>query len=85
LRLSPDLRRRFFANPTKVAKEFGCNDREAELMKTVLDENIDALRSLKPHPLVEAGAHALGMLMSLVVVQAEMRRLRAAGELVLGE
>jgi AmmeMemoRadiSam system protein B len=85
LRLSPDLRRRFFANPTKVAKEFGCNDREAELMKTVLDENIDALRSLKPHPLVEAGAHALGMLMSLVVVQAEMRRLRATGELVLGE
>lgn len=85
LRLSSDLRRRFFANPTKVAKEFGCNDKEAELMKTVLDENIDALRSLKPHPLVDAGAHALGMLMSLVVVQAEMRRLRAAGELVLGE
>lgn len=84
LRLSSDLRRRFFKNPTAVAKEFGCNDKEAELMKTVLDENIDALRSLKPHPLVEAGAHALGMLMSLVVVQAEMRRLRAAGELELG-
>ena len=85
LRLSSDLRRRFFKSPTKVAKEFGCNDKEAELMKTVLDENIDALRSLKPHPLVAAGAHALGMLMSLVVVQAEMRRLRAAGELELGE
>jgi 2,3-dihydroxyphenylpropionate 1,2-dioxygenase len=85
LRLSSDLRRRFFKSPTKVAKEFGCNDKEAELMRTVLDENIDALRSLKPHPLVDAGAHALGMLMSLVVVQAEMRRLRAAGELELGE
>ena len=84
LRLSSDLRRRFFKNPTAVAKEFGCNDKEAELMKTVLDENIDALRSLKPHPLVDAGAHALGMLMSLVVVQAEMRRLRAAGELEIG-
>lgn len=84
LRLSTDLRRRFFKNPTAVAKEFGCNDKEAELMKTVLDENIDALRSLKPHPLVDAGAHALGMLMSLVVVQAEMRRLRASGELELG-
>jgi AmmeMemoRadiSam system protein B len=85
LRLSSDLRRRFFKSPTAVAKEFGCNDKEAELMKTVLDENIDALRSLKPHPLVDAGAHALGMLMSLVVVQAEMRRLRAAGQLELGE
>jgi hypothetical protein len=31
--------------------------------------------------MVDAGAHPLGMLMSLVVVQAEMRRLRAAGEL----
>src|SRR5215467_14205929 len=48
LRLSTDLRRRFFKNPVGVAKEFGCNDKEAELMKTVLDENIDALRSLKP-------------------------------------
>ncbi len=84
LRLSSDLRRRFFKNPEGVAKEFGCNDHEAKLMRTVLDENIDALRSLKPHPLVDAGAHALGMLMSLVVVQAEMRRLRASGELELG-
>lgn len=84
LRLSSELRKRFFKNPTAVAKEFGCSNKDAELMKTVLDQNIDALRSLKPHPLVEAGAHALGMLMSLVVVQAEMRRLRAAGELELG-
>jgi len=30
---------------------------------------------------VDAGAHALGMLMCLVVVQAEQRRMRAAGEL----
>ena len=44
----------------------------------ITDENIDVLRSLKPHPLVDAGAHPLGMLMCLVVVQAEARRLRAA-------
>ncbi len=81
LRLSQDLRRRFFANPQKVAREYGLNDKECAVIETVLDENIDALRALKPHPLVEAGAHPLGMLMSLVVVQAEMRRLRAAGEL----
>jgi hypothetical protein len=36
------------------------------------------LRSLKPRPLVDAGAHPLGMLMCLVTVQAEARRLRAA-------
>ena len=41
------------------------------------DETIDAVRSLKPHPLVEAGAHPLGMWMSILVVQAEQRRLRA--------
>ncbi len=85
LRLSSDLRKRFFKNPVAVSMEFGCNEEQAKLMRTVLDENIDALRSLKPHPLVAAGAHALGMLMSLVVVQAEMRRLRAAGQLELGE
>ncbi|HEY7334008.1 MAG TPA: hypothetical protein VH639_03930 [Bryobacteraceae bacterium] len=44
----------------------------------ITDENIDVLRSLKPHPLVDAGAHPLGMLMCLVVVQAQARRLRAA-------
>jgi aromatic ring-opening dioxygenase catalytic subunit (LigB family) len=85
LRLSPDLRRRFFKSPTKVAQDYKLNLKETEALKTVLDENVDALRSLKPHPLVDAGAHALGMLMSLVVVQAEMRRLRAAGQLELGE
>lgn len=81
LRLSKDLRRRFFEDPQKVAREYELNEQEAKALETVLDENIDSLRSLRPHPLVEAGAHPLGMLMSLVVVQAEMRRLRAAGEL----
>lgn len=85
LRLSQDLRRRFFKSPTKVAQEYNLNPTETAALRTVLDENVDALRSLKPHPLVDAGAHALGMLMSLVVVQAEMRRLRAAGQLELGE
>ena len=81
LRLSKELRHRLFANPQAVAKEYNLNPEESKALETVLDENIDALRSLKPHPLVDAGAHPLGMLMSLVVVQAEMRRLRAAGGL----
>ncbi len=36
--------------------------------------SIDVLRSLPPpHPLVDAGAHPLGMLMCLVVVVGVMR------------
>lgn len=85
LRLKPDLRKRLFADWKAVAKEYNLTPKEAEAFATILDERVDALRSLKPHPMVEVGAHPLGMLMSLVVVQAEMRRLRAAGELNLGQ
>jgi hypothetical protein len=81
LRLSSELRKRFFKDTQGVAKEYGLNAKESAALETIKDENIDSLRSLKPHPLVDAGAHALGMLMCLVVVQAEQRRLRAAGEL----
>ena len=81
LRLSSELRKRFFKDTQAVAKEYGLNPKESAALETIKDENIDSLRSLKPHPLVDAGAHALGMLMCLVVVQAEQRRLRAAGEL----
>jgi hypothetical protein len=81
LRLSSDLRKRFFKDTQAVAKEYGLNAKEAVALETIKDENIDSLRSLKPHPLVDAGAHPLGMLMCLVVVQAEARRLRAAGQL----
>ena len=51
---------------------------QAEAMEMIKDENIDVLRSPTDHPLVTVGAHPLGMLMCLVVVQAEARRLRAA-------
>ncbi len=60
-----------------MAKDYGLNPAEAVAIETLKDESIDMLRSLKSHPLVEAGAHPLGTLMSLVVVQAEARRLRA--------
>jgi hypothetical protein len=46
------------------------------VIDTLLDEDIDLLRNQQTHPIVEAGAHPLGLLMSLVVVQAEMRRMR---------
>ncbi len=53
------------------------NEKQAQVLETMKDESIDAVRSLKPHPLVEAGAHPLGMWMSLITVQAEQRRMRA--------
>jgi len=72
------LRQKFIKEPVKTSLEYGLPENEAKIMPTLLDENVDMLRSLKTHPIVEAGAHPLGTLMSLVVVQAEARRMRAA-------
>ena len=83
LRFSQPLRRRLFENTKALAAEYGLTDKQAEVLETMKDESIDAVRSLKPHPLVDAGAHPLGMWMSLIVVQAEQRRMRqeqAAGK-----
>ena len=77
LRFSQPLRRRLFENTKALAADYGLNEQEAEVLETMKDESIDAVRSLKPHPLVSAGAHPLGMWMSLIVVQAEQRRMRA--------
>ena len=60
-----------------LAAEYGLNEKQAVVLETMKDESIDAVRSLKPHPLVDAGAHPLGMWMSLITVQAEQRRMRA--------
>ena len=81
LRHHKNLRLRLFENAAALAAEYGLSESEAAAVETLKDESIDALRSGKPHPLVEAGAHPLGTLMSLVVVQAEQRKLRqgAAG------
>jgi len=81
LRHHHDLRLRLLKDTPSVAREYNLNPKEAAALETMKDEGVDALRSLKPHPLVDAGAHPLGMLMSLLVVQSEARRLRAAGEL----
>lgn len=76
LRFSQPLRRRLFENTKALATDYGLTEHQAEVLETMKDESIDAVRSLKPHPLVEAGAHPLGMWMSLIVVQAEQRRMR---------
>jgi len=76
LRHRQSLRQRLFENAQALAAEYGLDAREAQAIETLKDESIDSLRSLKSHPLVEAGAHPLGTLMSLVVVQAEQRKMR---------
>ena len=79
LRHDQNLRFEFLKDTASVAAKYKLSPSETTALATITDENIDSLRSLKPHPLVDAGAHPLGMLMCLVVVQAEARRMRAAG------
>jgi 2,3-dihydroxyphenylpropionate 1,2-dioxygenase len=78
LRQDQNLRIDFLKDPMAIAAKYKLNPQESKALAMITDENIDVLRSLKPHPLVDAGAHPLGMLMCLVTVQAEARRLRAA-------
>jgi 2,3-dihydroxyphenylpropionate 1,2-dioxygenase len=76
LRHSQPLRLELLQNPKATAKSYGLKPEEMERIDTLADESIDVFRSLKSHPLVELGAHPLGLLMCLVVVQAEGRRLK---------
>jgi 2,3-dihydroxyphenylpropionate 1,2-dioxygenase len=80
LRHDAELRRRMIERPAEVAAERKLNPREAAVIDTLLDENIDLLRNRQTHPVVEAGAHPLGLLMSLMTVQAEMRKMRRAAQ-----
>jgi 2,3-dihydroxyphenylpropionate 1,2-dioxygenase len=76
LRHKQRLRISLLENPKAVAKDYGLKPEEMDKIDTLADESIDVFRSLKSHPLVELGAHPLGLLMCLVVVQAEGRRLK---------
>ena len=77
LRHDQQMRCDFLKDPAAIAARYKLNPQESAALATMTDESIDSLRSLKPHPLVDAGAHPLGMLMSLITVQAEARRVRA--------
>jgi hypothetical protein len=81
LRHKQRLRIELLEDPKKVAASYHLSPAEMEKIDTLADESIDVFRSLKSHPLVELGAHPLGLLMCLVVVQAEGRRLRREKEL----
>ena len=76
LRHDSELRRRMIEHPAQVAEERKLSPREAAVIDTLLDEDIDLLRNRQTHPVVEAGAHPLGLLMSLMTVQAEMRKMK---------
>jgi 2,3-dihydroxyphenylpropionate 1,2-dioxygenase len=80
LRHDAELRRRMIESPAEIAAERKLSPREAAVIDTMLDENIDLLRNRQTHPVVEAGAHPLGLLMSLMTVQAEMRKMRRAAQ-----
>src|SRR5260370_33949118 len=64
LRFSAPLRRRLFEDTPGLAAEYGLAPNQATALETMKDDSIDMVRSLKPHPVVDAGAHTLGFLMS---------------------
>ena len=80
LRHDVELRRRLIENPAEISAERNLSPREAAVLDSLLDEDIDLLRNRQAHPLVQAGAHPLGLLMSLMSVQGEMRKMRRASQ-----
>jgi 2,3-dihydroxyphenylpropionate 1,2-dioxygenase len=85
LRFKQNLRVRLINDIPGVAAEYGLSLQDAKVLETLQDEDIEKFRNGKVHPLVEAGAHPLGMWMSVIVFHAELRRLRGAAAKPEGE
>jgi aromatic ring-opening dioxygenase catalytic subunit (LigB family) len=77
-RFKRDLRLRLIHDLPSVAKEYGMTTEEAKVLETLQDDDIEKFRDGQVHPLVEAGAHPLGMWMAVIRMHAELRKLRAA-------
>jgi hypothetical protein len=77
-RRSRELRLRLINDYQSVAKEYGFTPEEAKVLETLQDDDIEKFRDGQIHPLVEAGAHPLGMWMAVIRIHAELRKLRAA-------
>ncbi|HXJ18130.1 MAG TPA: hypothetical protein VNM68_13160 [Candidatus Polarisedimenticolia bacterium] len=77
-RFDRDLRLRLLKDYPSVAKEYGMTPKEAKVLETLQDDDIEKFRDGQVHPLVEAGAHPLGMWMAVIRMHAELRKLRAA-------
>jgi len=78
LRFKRDLRVRLINDIPSVAKEYQLNDKEAKVLETLQDEDIERFRNGTVHPLVEMGAHPLGMWMGVIMMHSELRKLRGA-------
>src|SRR5580698_2721434 len=59
LRHKPSLRMRILTDTPSVAKEYHLEGKDAEVLETMKDDDIEPFRNGKVHPLVEAGAHPL--------------------------
>ena len=70
LRFKHDLRVRLINDIPSVAREYQLNDKEAKVLETLQDEDIERFRNGTVHPLVEMGAHPLGMWMGVIMVLA---------------
>ncbi len=77
-RFKRELRLRLVHDLPSVAKEYGMTPEEAKVLETLQDDDIEKFRDGQVHPLVEAGAHPLGMWMAVIRMHAELRKLRAA-------
>lgn len=77
-RFSRELRLRLINDYASVAKEYGMTPEEGKVLETLQDDDIEKFRNGQVHPLVEAGAHPLGMWMAVIRLHAELRKLRAA-------
>ena len=76
-RFKRDLRLRLIHDLPSVAKEYGMSPQEAKVLETLQDDDIEKFRDGQVHPLVEAGAHPLGMWMAVIRMHSELRKLRA--------
>jgi hypothetical protein len=76
-RFKPSLRQRLLTNAGLVGEEYGLPARQIAALAAAckLSHNNTGKPALDAEPLVELGAHPVGALMAIHVLQAEQRRL----------
>src|ERR1700694_584404 len=72
-RFKQNLRVRLINDIPGVAAEYGLPLQDAKVLETLQDEDIEKFRNGKVHPLVEAGAHPLGMWMGVIIFHSQLR------------
>jgi len=79
-RFKPQLRLRMLSDPETVGAEYGLRPDEIRVLARAcrLEHNQTDKPALDADPLVEIGAHPVGALMAIHVLQAEQRRMRKA-------